>query len=38
MPSFMDVGLLYRKGEAAENVTKLLASSVAFKEAHHTVG
>jgi LysR family transcriptional regulator, benzoate and cis,cis-muconate-responsive activator of ben and cat genes len=37
-PSFMDVGLLYRKGEAADNVMKLLASSVAFKEAHHTVG
>jgi hypothetical protein len=37
-PSFMDVGLLYRKGEAVDNVMKLLASSVAFKEAHHTVG
>jgi DNA-binding transcriptional LysR family regulator len=31
-PSFMDVGLLYMKGETAENVLKLLASSVAFKE------
>jgi DNA-binding transcriptional LysR family regulator len=31
-PSFMDVGLLYRKGETAENVLKLLASSVAVKE------
>jgi DNA-binding transcriptional LysR family regulator len=32
-PSFMDVGLLYRKSETAENVKKLLASSLAFKEA-----
>ena len=31
-PSFMEVGLLYRKGETAENVLKLLASSVAVKE------
>jgi hypothetical protein len=27
----MDVGLLYRKGEAAENVKKLIASSSDFK-------
>ena len=32
-PSFMDVGLLHRKGETAENVKKLIASSLAFKEA-----
>jgi LysR family transcriptional regulator, benzoate and cis,cis-muconate-responsive activator of ben and cat genes len=32
-PSFMDVGLLYRNGETAENVKKLIASSIAFKEA-----
>jgi len=32
-PSFMDVGLLYRKGETAENVKRLIASSLAFKEA-----
>ena len=32
-PSFMDVGLLYRKGETAENVKKLIASALAFKEA-----
>ncbi|MBV9876126.1 MAG: LysR family transcriptional regulator [Verrucomicrobia bacterium] len=32
-PSFMDVGLLYRKGETAENVKRLLSSSLAFKEA-----
>ena len=32
-PSFMDVGLLYRKGETAENVKKLIASSLAFKAA-----
>ena len=32
-PSFMEVGLVYRKGETAENVKKLIASSLAFKEA-----
>jgi len=32
-PSFMDVGLLYRKGETAESVKSLIASSLAFKEA-----
>lgn len=32
-PSFMDVGLLYRKGETAENARKFIASSLAFKEA-----
>ncbi|MBV8482073.1 MAG: LysR family transcriptional regulator [Verrucomicrobia bacterium] len=32
-PSFMDVGLLYRKGETAENVKRLISSSLAFKEA-----
>jgi LysR family transcriptional regulator, benzoate and cis,cis-muconate-responsive activator of ben and cat genes len=32
-PSFMDVGLLYRKSEVAENVKKLIASSLAFKAA-----
>jgi LysR family transcriptional regulator, benzoate and cis,cis-muconate-responsive activator of ben and cat genes len=32
-PSFMEVGLLYRKGETAENVKTLIASSLAFKEA-----
>jgi DNA-binding transcriptional LysR family regulator len=31
--SFMEVGLLYRKSEAAENVKKLIASSLDFKEA-----
>jgi hypothetical protein len=31
--SFMHVGLLYRKGETAENVKKLIESSLAFKEA-----
>jgi DNA-binding transcriptional LysR family regulator len=31
-PSFLDVGLVYRNGEAAENVKKLIASSLAFKE------
>jgi LysR family transcriptional regulator, benzoate and cis,cis-muconate-responsive activator of ben and cat genes len=31
-PSFMDVGLLYRKGETAENVKRLISSSLAFKE------
>jgi DNA-binding transcriptional LysR family regulator len=31
-PAFMDVGLLYRKGEAAQNVRRLIASSLAFKE------
>jgi DNA-binding transcriptional LysR family regulator len=30
--SFMDVGLLYRKNEAAENVNNLIASSLDFKE------
>jgi DNA-binding transcriptional LysR family regulator len=30
--SFMDVGLLYRKSETAENVKKLIASSLDFKE------
>jgi Bacterial regulatory helix-turn-helix protein, lysR family len=35
-PSFMDVGLLYRNGETAENVKKLIASSMAFKEAFRT--
>jgi LysR family transcriptional regulator, benzoate and cis,cis-muconate-responsive activator of ben and cat genes len=32
-PSFTDVGLVYRKGETAENVKKFIASSLAFKEA-----
>ena len=32
-PSFMDVGILYRKGETAENARKFIASSLAFKEA-----
>jgi LysR family transcriptional regulator, benzoate and cis,cis-muconate-responsive activator of ben and cat genes len=32
-PSFMDVGLLHRKDETGENVKKLIASSLAFKEA-----
>jgi LysR family transcriptional regulator, benzoate and cis,cis-muconate-responsive activator of ben and cat genes len=32
-PSFIDVGLLCRKRETAENVKKLIASSLAFKEA-----
>ena len=32
-PSFMEVGLLYRKGETAENVRKLIAASLAAKEA-----
>ena len=32
-PSFMEVGLLYRKGETAENVRKLIAASLAVKEA-----
>ena len=31
--SFMYVGLLYRRGETAENVKKLIESSLAFKEA-----
>jgi DNA-binding transcriptional LysR family regulator len=31
--SFMHVGLLYRRGETAENVKKLIESSLAFKEA-----
>jgi DNA-binding transcriptional LysR family regulator len=31
-PSFMEVGLLYRKGETAQNVKKLIASSLEFKE------
>ena len=31
-PAFMDVGLLYRKGEAGQNVNKLIASSLALKE------
>jgi DNA-binding transcriptional LysR family regulator len=31
--SFIEVGLLYRKGETADNVKKLIASSLAFKEA-----
>jgi hypothetical protein len=35
-PSFMDVGLLYRNGETAGNVKKLIASSIAFKEAFRT--
>jgi hypothetical protein len=30
--SFMHVGLLYRKSETAENVKKLIASSLDFKE------
>jgi DNA-binding transcriptional LysR family regulator len=30
--AFMDVGLLYRKSEAAQNVRKLIASSLDFKE------
>ena len=30
--SFMDVGLLYRKNETAENVNNLIASSLDFKE------
>jgi DNA-binding transcriptional LysR family regulator len=30
--SFMDVGLLYRKGETAQNVKKLIASSLELKE------
>jgi DNA-binding transcriptional LysR family regulator len=32
-PSFMEVGLLYRNGETAENVKRLIASALAFKEA-----
>jgi hypothetical protein len=32
-PSFTDVGLVYRKGETAENVKKLIASSLASKTA-----
>ena len=32
-PSFMEVGLVYRKRETAENVKKLIAASLAFKEA-----
>ena len=35
-PSFMDVGLLYRSGETAENVKRLIASSLAFKEVFRT--
>ena len=31
-PSFMDVGLIYRKNEIAENVEKLIAASLDFKE------
>jgi DNA-binding transcriptional LysR family regulator len=31
-PSFMDVGLIYRKNETAENVEKLIAASLDFKE------
>jgi DNA-binding transcriptional LysR family regulator len=31
-PSFMDVGLLYRKGEIAENVKRLIAASLDFRE------
>jgi hypothetical protein len=31
--SFMHVGLLHRKGETAEIVKKLIASSLAFKDA-----
>ena len=31
-PSFMEVGLLYRKGETAENVRMLIAASLAAKE------
>jgi len=31
----MDVGLVYRKRETAENVKRLLASSLVFKEAFH---
>jgi DNA-binding transcriptional LysR family regulator len=31
-PSFMEVGLLYRKGDTAQNVKKLIASSLEFKE------
>ena len=30
--SYMDVGLLYRKSENAENVKKLIASSLDFKQ------
>ena len=30
--SFMEVGLLYKKGETAENVKKLIESSLVFKE------
>src|SRR5215469_2442291 len=30
-PSFMDVGLLYRKNEAAQNVHRLIAASMDFK-------
>ena len=32
-PSHMEVGLLYRKDETADNVKTLIASSLAFKEA-----
>lgn len=32
-PSVMEVGLLYRKGETAENVKTLIASSLAIKSA-----
>jgi len=35
--SFMDVGLLYRKSETAENVNKLIASSLDFKEGFKSV-
>jgi hypothetical protein len=31
-PSFMDVGVVYRKGETAENVKKLIAASSHLKE------
>jgi DNA-binding transcriptional LysR family regulator len=33
--SFMQVGLLYKKGETAENVKKLIESSLVFKEVAH---
>jgi hypothetical protein len=31
-PSFMDVGLLYRKSEVADNVKTLITASLDFKE------
>lgn len=36
--SFMDVGLLYRKSETAENVKKFIASSLDFKEGSKQCG